>query len=150
MGGVTLRRFATIDNGNAGIDVESVEEKVPYGINRLEDSIIVGRSENWDGGEMNPLGVITPRTERWSMSNVRFYNFDWGTTASIGTCSHCKDTYTHTDAITVYMEQLAFDNVTMRVRYGAPYKTIISDLDGTFTGLGANTWASAFWTHNAA
>ena len=85
---MTLRRIASIDNGIAGIEIEKVVD-VHDGIGRVEDSFVVGRSEAWDGSGANPHGVITPRTDKWIVSNIRFYNYDWGNAAAIGTCSHC-------------------------------------------------------------
>lgn len=37
-----------------------------------------------------------------------------------------------------------------RIRYQYPFKGIFLDMDSTLTGLGANSWATAFWQHNAA
>ena len=104
LGSVTLRRIASIDSGLAGIEIEKVID-VDDEVGRLENSIVVGRSENWDGGDNNPHGVITPRTDKWTVSNVRFYNYDWGTAAGIGTCSHCYfEPSTDSDARTIKME----------------------------------------------
>jgi hypothetical protein len=36
----------------------------------------------------------------------------------------------------------------MKIRYQEPYREIILDLDGSLTGLGARSWASAYWKHN--
>ena len=148
-GAVTLRRIAAVDNGLAGIEIEKVVS-VHDGVGRLEDSFVVGRSENWDGSGKNPHGVITPRTDFWTVSDVRFYNFDWARAAAIGTCSHCYfEPSTDSDARTVKLQQLSFTNVNMRVRYQYPFKGILLDQDGTLTGLGSKTWATAYWEHNA-
>jgi len=34
------------------------------------------------------------------------------------------------------------------VFYQEPRREIILDLDGSLTGLGANSWATAYWKHN--
>jgi hypothetical protein len=39
--------------------------------------------------------------------------------------------------------------VTKRIRYQFPFKTIIQDVTGEITGLGANSWAiNDAWAHN--
>jgi len=40
--------------------------------------------------------------------------------------------------------------VEKRIRYQVPFRGILNDLDGSLTGKGADTWATAFWQHNAA
>lgn len=150
LGAVTLRRIKAIDNGLAGIEIEKVVD-VADGIGKLEDSLVVGRSSQWDGAGLSPHGVITPRTDMWTVSNIRFFNFDWAQAAALGTCSHCYfEPSTDSDARTVKTERLAFTNVNMRIRYQYPFKGILWDQDGTLTNLGAKSWATAFWKHNAA
>lgn len=39
-------------------------------------------------------------------------------------------------------------SVTIKVRYQEPWREIFYDLDGTLTGKGANSYATAFWQHN--
>lgn len=114
--------------------------------------MVVGRSgSNWDGGSSSPHGIISPRTDGSIFSNIRFYNFDFNSAAAIGTCSHCySKPSTDSDARTVKTEALVFTNVDRRVRYQYPFRGIINDLDGSLTGLGADSWATAFWQHNAA
>ena len=34
-------------------------------------------------------GIITPRTENCTIDSIKFYNFDWNTSAALGGCSHC-------------------------------------------------------------
>jgi hypothetical protein len=38
--------------------------------------------------------------------------------------------------------------VNLKVRYTVPFKAIFLDLDGTLTGMGANSWATPYWKHN--
>ena len=151
-GAVTLRNIASIDSGVAGIEIERVVD-VPDLIAKVEDSIVVGRSEMdnevVDYG-FSPHGVISPRTDRWSIENVRFYNFDFNTAAAIGTCSHCFiDSSTDSDARTVKVSNLQFSNVDRRVKYQKPDKGILWDLDGSLTDLQAGSWATSYWKHNA-
>ena len=43
-----------------------------------------------------------------------------------------------------------FDDATVdaRIRWKAPYKGIFHDLDGTLTNQGADSYVSAYWSHN--
>ena len=38
--------------------------------------------------------------------------------------------------------------MTKRVRWLVPYKGILHDLDGSLTGLGPDSYATAYWKHN--
>lgn len=38
--------------------------------------------------------------------------------------------------------------MTKRCKYQIPFKGILHDLDGTLTGLGPDSYATAFWKHN--
>ena len=88
----------------------------------------------------------------YRVKNVRLYNFDFHDAAAIGTCSHCfKPPATDSDGRTVKFTNVTVDEatVTKKIRYQFPYKTIIMDEDGAFTGQGAGSWAiSNTWSHN--
>jgi hypothetical protein len=45
---------------------------------------------------------------------------------------------------------LVFDDTTVsrRIKYQFPHREIIHDLDGSFTGMGADTYASYYYKHN--
>jgi len=78
---------------------------------------------------------------------VKFYNFDWNNAAALGTCSHCfHDAATDEGARTITTSGFYFDaTVPRRIRYQTPFKAIFKDLDGTLTGLGANSWATYYY-----
>lgn len=118
----------------------------------VKDSLVVGRSnDNWTGENSSPHGIISPRTDKSVFSNIHFHNFNFNNAAAIGTCSHCySKPSTDSDARTVKTEQLEFTNVDKRVRYQYPFRGIINDLDGSLTEKGPDSWATAFWQHNAA
>jgi hypothetical protein len=85
------------------------------------------------------------------VKNTKFFNFNFGGAASLGSCSHCSHpASTDSGARVVKFEKLWFEEetVTKRIRYGTPYKAIFLDLDGTLTGLGANTWATPWANHH--
>jgi hypothetical protein len=66
---------------------------------------------------MSPHGVITPRSDGFSMRNIRFHNFNWYnwrnvSAAAIGDCSHCiHDQATDSGSRTVRISQMQFFNV---------------------------------------
>lgn len=119
------------------------------GINFVQDSLVVGRSMTNSQGTGNPHGIIAPRSDKWTIKNIRFHNFDFGNAAAIGTCSHCYfDPSTDSDGRTVRTQELSFTNVDMRVRYQFPHKGILYDADGTLTGGNPGSWATSMWQHN--
>ena len=97
------------------------------GKSRADDS-------GWEGDE-TPHGVITPRTDRFWVKNVAFFNFAESGFAAIGSCSHCFSPYsTDSGARTVKFEGLTFDtSVATRIRYQYPEKAIFYDSDGSLT-----------------
>lgn len=142
---MTLRNIKTVDIALVGIEIEKVVD-VKDNIGRVENSVVVGRSMTNGQGEGNPHGIVSPRTDKWTISDIRFYNFDFGSAAAIGTCSHCyKGPSTDSDGRTVKTNSLSFTNVSKRIRYQVPFKGIIYDTDGTLTEIGAGTWATSLW-----
>jgi len=78
------------------------------------------------------------------------FNFNWGTAAGIGTCSHCfHPASTDSGARTTTFEKMFYDEETVprRIRYQKHFKAILYDLDGTLTGMGPNSWATPFYEH---
>ena len=93
IGAVQFHNFKTADNLLAGIEV-SLTEDIVDGYAKIVGGLIVGRSANaeeeLDSLETGPHGIITPRSENFSIENTAFYNFDhWEDGAALGTCSHC-------------------------------------------------------------
>ena len=135
----------------AGIEFSLTHE---YGDNmaQINDCLINGRSNNTDVYINNafPRGVITARTENFLVQNTRFFNFNWNLAAAFGTCSHCfHPAATDSGARTTSLRNLTFDStVTRFINYQFPYVEILHDLDGTFTGLGPNSWATPYHAHH--
>lgn len=117
----------------------------------IDGALVIGRTTNTehDLDIAMPHGIITARSENFEVHNVDFYNFNWETAAAIGTCSHCfHDAATDSGARTVRFSGLSFTDVTYKVNYQIPWRAILADLDGTLTGLDANSWATPYWKHN--
>ena len=115
--------------------------------------MVIGRTENSqeeiDIG--SPHGIITPRTENFSIEGTKFYNYNWNNAAGLGTCSHCfHAAATDSGARTVRVSNLMFDDasVTKRIFYQYPFRAIFFDETGSLTNLGENSWASPGWKHN--
>lgn len=111
--------------------------------------MIIGQTSNGCAG--SPHGIIAPRTENFVVKDVSFHNFDFGNAAAFGSCSHCfHPASTDEGARTFKTSGLSFDANTMprKIRWGYPNKAVIEDLDGTLTGLGANSWATPYFAHH--
>lgn len=115
---------------------------------RLDNALIIGRTNNSELAleVSEPYGFIGPRTENMRVDNVRFYNFDWGDSAALSTCSHCfHGAATDSGARTVRYSKLKFDSSVKRlINYQEPYRAILLDEDGSLTGKGPGSWATPY------
>jgi hypothetical protein len=76
------------------------------GYAKITGGVVIGRTSNTEDqlDSSAPHGIITPRTDNFSIEGARFFNFnwaksrgngsdnEWSTTvgaAALGTCSHC-------------------------------------------------------------
>lgn len=153
-GAVTFKNFKIADSRIAGIEFSFIED-VADGDANISGGIIVGNTYLNDDDDAikgsTVWGFIGPRTENFTMSDVRFYNFDFQNSSAIGTCSHCfHPASTDSGGRTFTVRNLTFDAATVprRINWGFPYREIIYDLDGSLTGLGPKTWATPYWVHN--
>ena len=82
--------FKTADNKVAGIEV-SVSSDMIDGYTKIVDALVIGSSSNADSATLSssPHGIITPRTENFTIDGARFHNFNFGNAAALGDCSHC-------------------------------------------------------------
>jgi len=119
---------------------------------QIDGALLVGRSNNQDDviDWANSHGVIVAKSENMVVRNIKFYNFNWNDAAAIGSCSHCfREDATDSGARTAKFEGLFFDStVDRRIRYQAPRRAIFHDLDGSLTGKGPNSWATAPFAHH--
>jgi len=80
---------------------------------------------------------------------VTFYGYKDGA-AALSTCSHCfHPASTDSGGRTYSTSNLTFVDTTKRITYQFPNNNIIHDRDGTLTGLGANSYATAYFGHLA-
>ena len=70
----------------------------------------------------------------------------------MGDCSHCFVVCKSSDsgARTNFVSGLYFDPTTVpkKIWYQVPHRGIFYDLDGSLTGKGAGSWATAYFKHN--
>ena len=122
------------------------------GYAKIVGGLVIGRTLNTEEAleKSNPVGIKNPRTEGFTIEGVKFYNFDWGHTAALGTCSHCwHDHNTDSGARTITVSDLYFDTtVQTKVFYTVPWRTIFHDKTGSLTGMGPDSWFCHYWKHN--
>ena len=149
-GAVEWTGFKTADNGEAGMEFSTVKE-VEDGFALITDGLVIGRTENTEEflDELSPVGIKNPRTENFTIKNVRFYNYDWNNAAGMGTCSHCQsNSSTDSGARTVTVEDLDFDSTVQKyVDWTVPQRTIFYDKTGSLTAKGPNSWLAPYWKH---
>ena len=117
----------------------------------MNGGLMVGRTNNTELllDTSSPHAIIGPRSDRFLIQNMRFYNYNWNEAAALGSCSDCyHEKSTDSGARTINTRNLTFDSsVSKKIRYGYPFKAIFRDHDGTLTGKGANSYASFYQYH---
>ena len=150
VGAVEFHNFKTADNKLAGIEV-SLSEDVVDGYAKIVDALVIGKTANADAETLaaSPHGIITPRTENFTIDGAHFYNYDFMSAAALGDCSHCfHSAATDSGARTYTTSRLEFTNVPRKIKYQYPERGIFHDMDGSLTGLGPNTYATKGYKHN--
>jgi hypothetical protein len=152
VGDVRFVNFKVADNVLAGLEYSLAAE---YGDNmaQIDGALIIGKTTNTEERLewASPRGIITPRTENFTVRNVRMFNLNWNKAAGVGSCSHCfHPAATDSGARTTTFEKLFFDPETVprKIWYQYPEKAIYYDLDGTLTGKGPKSWATPNYAHH--
>ena len=152
VGDVRFNNFKTADNLLAGIEFELSHEYFGGPYAGVYNAVIVGKTANTEDklSWASPHGIITPRTDGFTIQGAKFFNFDWNDAAGLGSCSHCfHPAATDSGARTVRMSGLVFDaSVTKKIKYQEPFKAIFLDEDGSLTGKGAGTWATPYYKYH--
>ena len=155
-GDVQFHDFLTADNYLAGIEFEETSSVKGNNKAGVYGGVVVGKTSNDDDllygyspmTDKNPHGIISPRTDFFTISGVTFVEFNWNDAAALGDCSHCfHGASTDSGARTTWTEGLSFENVSKRIKHQFPYSGIYNDLDGTLTDLGADSYASYWYPH---
>lgn len=151
VGAVEFIDFKTADNILAGIEF-SLTDDVIDGYAMIKDALVIGKTANAEPETLaaSPHGIIAPRSENFTIDGAHFANFDFtsGMAAALGDCSHCfHAASTDSGARTYTTSNLEFTNVPRKIRYQYPERGIFHDMDGTLTGLGADTYATKGYKH---
>ena len=99
----------------------------------------------------SPLGVVTPMSNGFNATNVRFYNYNFNDAAAIGTTKVLYGTFMVDSGVwTAKFSNLTINDssVTKRINYQGSWNSIFEDMDGTLTDLEPTSWAIANLKHN--
>lgn len=119
----------------------------------IKDALVIGKTDNVEQAMLDgpgARGIIGPRWDYFTVRNVKFYNYDYGTWGALGDCSHCfHPASTDSGARTYFTSGLTFDtSVPKKMWYQYPWRGIWHDEDGSLTGMGAGSWATPYFLHN--
>ena len=153
VGAVEWHNFKVSDNLNAGMEWSFANNQVlAKDIMLINGGLVIGKSDNSESilDNANVRGIIGPRWDFFTIKGVKFFKLNFGTSAALGDCSHCfHPNATDSGARTYFVSGLVFDStVSKRIGYQFPLRGIFADLDGSLTGKGPNSWATAYWKHN--
>jgi hypothetical protein len=100
----------------------SLTEDMIDGYAKVVNSLTIGKSSFGEGDLLgaSPYGIISPRSEGFTIEGANFYNYDFNEAAALGDCSHCfHPASTDSGARTVTVSGLYFDSATVprRIRY---------------------------------
>ena len=119
MGYVRWNNFKVADNLLAGIEF-SMTDVTSDGMPKIFNATVVGRTNNSEellfeiAFTMVTRGIITPRTENFTVDSAKFYYFDWNGSAALGGCSHCISCdATDSGARTVTFKNIYFDKTVV-------------------------------------
>lgn len=92
VGAVQFHNFKTADNLIGGMEF-SLTDDIIDGYAKIIGGLVIGKSDNTDAelDAASPHGIITPRTENFSIDGTKFFNYNFNTAAGLGTCSQCID-----------------------------------------------------------
>jgi len=151
-GAIHWINFKVADNLEVGMEMSRTDDNAGKdGMAKIIGGITVGKTENTEEAldKRSPVGVRTPRTELFTMSGVKFYNYNFNKAAAMHTCSHCwHDNNTDSGGRTINVSDLYFDTTVQQyVSYTTPWRTIFADATGTLTTKGPNSWFLPKYTH---
>ena len=135
-GVIKFQDFKVADNLLAGIEFEFAHEFYGAEYAGVYNSTIIGKTLNTEPllDIASPHGIIGPRSNGFTIKNVKFYDMDFNNAAALGTCSHCfHPAATDSGARTVRTSKLDFINTPRRIRYQLPFRGIFLDNDGSLS-----------------
>jgi len=78
-GAVEWHNFKTADNLEVGMEMSRTDDNKQGGWAKIVGGLVVGKSANTEEALDNasPFGVRTPRTEYFTISGTKFYNYNF-------------------------------------------------------------------------
>jgi len=116
-GAIEWINFKVADNMEVGMEMSRTDDNKQGGWAKITGGLVIGKSDNTEEAleKKSPVGVRTPRTEYFSMSGTKFYNYNWKSAAAFHTCSHCwHDNNTDSGGRTITVEDLYIDETTVQ------------------------------------
>ena len=157
-GDVTIKNATEFDNILGGIEYERIDHSWILGQAKVDGGRVIRNSVNLTNNVDHPdiidldhgtHGVIGPRTDWFTIQNVKFFRFSNENGGALSDCSHCfHPAATDSGARTYFTKNLTFSSDSTRwIHHQFPYNGIFNDLDGSLTNLGANSWAVPTFKH---
>lgn len=114
----------------------------------VKGGTFIGRLDADDSemSEWDPVGIVVPKSENFTIEMSEFYNFNWGQSASLSASENVTD---GDGMFTVTVTKLQFHpgTVTRRVRQ-TEVGAIFYDTSGDLTDLGEKSWLMPDFKHN--
>ncbi|XP_063856678.1 fibrocystin-L-like isoform X4 [Scylla paramamosain] len=128
-----FHNFVMLDNQQAGMEMVSVkggfgQDDSPGIFNSL---VVCHSALNSSACTSGTSGIVAPKTQIFSISNVTFVNFDEGGSAALSGCSQCRN---YQGGYRAQVKGLAFENSPNKIRFQWEHETIWIDADGSLTG----------------
>lgn len=118
-----------------GIEVVFREWSAPFTTTRVENALIVGRSENAVGDTHGSTGIRLPQREGFLVDGANFHNFPEDMYA-LGDESHSNDPIIRDIGVRMqHVQKLTFTNCAhKKISWFPPRNGTIKDIDGSLVG----------------
>ena len=83
-------------------------------VNKVEKAIVVGNSQLVGG--KTEVGMVGPQSDKWLVSDARFYHFPDDDQGGLGECTHCLTPKADSGTRTYRFEKLHWDDATVKKR----------------------------------
>jgi hypothetical protein len=135
MGNTIFRNFTIADSGKAGMQFHKTNFSKELVV--AQNNVIIGQTLSNglpDASLSGTFGIITPRTDGFKVSGVRFYNFP--TTMTVfQSCSVCNNgDLVVTSGKASFFEGISYTNVLGKyIQWNGPRRNIFYDIDGSLS-----------------
>ena len=151
IGSLLFSNFKIADNPQSSFEVIDLIN-LNVGEAKVQNSVIIGKSRNnaSDLQLYKTYGIVTPRKDNFTVSNIRFYSFGMANNYLFSSFSANESGSSSMDdgARTSYFEQIFSDGTeTMKVKWNIPRTAIFRDMDGSLTGISGPRWVTPYYPH---